>query len=81
MRTFTFKVLLTVDEDGWLVRCPGLEHYGAATWGRDVDEALRYIREVMEMVVEELLEEGKAVPVFDSKKEPVPPEYLVTVTV
>ena len=52
MKTYTIRVILTPDEDGWLVRCPELEHYGAATWGSNVEEALRYIVEVLEMVVE-----------------------------
>ena len=81
MKTYTLRVMLTPDEDGWLVRCPELEGYGAATWGSNVEEALRYIVEVLKMVVEELLEEGKAVPEADERENTSPPEYLVEVSV
>lgn len=81
MNTYTFRVTMTPDEDGWLVRCPQLEGWGASTWGSNKEEALRFIVEVLEMVVEELIEEGKAIPVAANENEPVPPEYLVTVSV
>ncbi len=81
MRTYTFRVTLTPDEDGWFVRCPDLEHYGAATWGSNEEEALRFIGEVLEMVVEELLEEGKVVPETAVREELAYPEYLVTVLI
>ena len=81
MKTYTIRVILTPDEDGWLVRCPELEGCGAATWGSNVEEALRYIVEVLEMVVEELIEEEKAIPVAAIGDKADPPEYLVTVSI
>ena len=81
MKTYTFRVTMTPDEDGWLVRCPALEGYGAATWGSNKEEALRFIEEVLEMVVEELLEEGKAVSEVDEHLNVSPPNYLVKVSV
>ncbi len=72
---------MTPDEDGWFTRCPELEGYGAATWGSTEEVALRYIVEVLEMVVEELLEERKAVPETDERMNTSPPEYLVKVSI
>jgi len=60
--TYTFKVVVEKDEDRWRAYCPALEAQGAATWGYTRDEALQHIREVLEMLVAELAEEGKPVP-------------------
>ena len=50
------------DEDAWHAYCPALQAYGAATWGTTRAEALRHIREVVALVVAELIEDGEAVP-------------------
>jgi predicted RNase H-like HicB family nuclease len=60
--TYTYSVVVEPDEDAWHAYCPALQGYGAATWGRTRAEALRHIREVVEMVVAELIEDGEAVP-------------------
>jgi predicted RNase H-like HicB family nuclease len=39
-----------------------LEAQGAATWGYTREEAFQHIREVLEMIVAELVEEGAPVP-------------------
>ena len=54
--------MLEPDEDVWHAYCPALRGYGAATWGATRAEALRHIREVVAMVVAELIEDGEAVP-------------------
>ncbi|HEY3795333.1 MAG TPA: type II toxin-antitoxin system HicB family antitoxin, partial [Bradyrhizobium sp.] len=55
----------------------GLEAQGASTWGYTREEALANIREVLEMIVGELAEEGGSVPAdFAVSEEP-----LVAVTV
>ena len=77
MTTYTFKIVVEPDEDRWRAYCPMLEAQGAATWGYTRDEALRNIREVLEMIVAELVEEGKPVPVGVAVSE----EPLVAVTV
>ena len=74
--SYTFKVVVEPDEDRWHAYAPGLEQLGAATWGYSREEALTHIREVLEMVVAELVEEGEPVPVAQSSEEPI-----VTVTV
>ncbi len=58
MKTHLFKVVIEPDEDRWSAYCPALEKYSAATWGYTEQEALTNIREVVEMVLEEMAEEG-----------------------
>ena len=60
--TYTYSVVVEPDEDAWHAYCPALQGYGAATWGRTRAEALRHIREVVAMVVAELIEDGETVP-------------------
>lgn len=77
MTTYTFKIVVEPDEDRWRAYQPELEAQGAATWGYTRDEALQNIREVLEMIVAELVEEGRPVPANVSVSE----EPLVAVTV
>jgi predicted RNase H-like HicB family nuclease len=58
MRTYTFKVVVEPDDGRWHAHCPALDRYGAATWGDTEEEAFQNIREVVQMVVEELREDG-----------------------
>jgi predicted RNase H-like HicB family nuclease len=62
MKTYTFKVVVEPDEDRWRAYCPSLRKYGAATWGRTQEEAYRHIQEVVAMIVDELREDGIALP-------------------
>ena len=62
MRSIVFRVVLEQDEDVWRAYIPELEAKGAATWGHTREEALRNIQEVAQMVVEELEEDGEALP-------------------
>jgi len=62
MKTYTFKVVVEPDENRWHAYCPALEQYGAATWGNTHEEALKHIQEVVEMVIEELAEDGIPIP-------------------
>jgi predicted RNase H-like HicB family nuclease len=75
--TYTFRIVVEPDEDRWRAYCPALEEEGAATWGHTREEALQHIREVLEMIVAELLDEGKPVPASAAVSE----EPLVAVTV
>ena len=77
MTTYTFKVVVEPDEDRWRAYVPALEAQGASTWGHSRQEALEHIREVLEMLVAELAEEGKPVPADAFVSE----EPLVAVTV
>lgn len=76
LTTYSFKVVVEPDEDAWHAHCPALAAHGAATWGSTREEALRHIREVVEMVVAELEEDGVPVPI-ETK---VPEELAVSVT-
>jgi predicted RNase H-like HicB family nuclease len=67
MKTYTFKVVVEPDEDAlghpaWHAYCPALESLGAATSGRSRDEALKNLNEVIHMIADEFLEEGRALP-------------------
>jgi len=62
MKTYTFKVVAEPDEDRWHAYCPALEQYGATTWGNSHEEALKHIQEVVQMVIEELAEDGIPIP-------------------
>ncbi len=62
MKSYLFRVVVEKDEDVWRAYVPELESRGAATWGHTRDEALRNIEEVLQMVVEDLLQEGEALP-------------------
>lgn len=68
MKSYIFPVVLEPAEEAWHAYVADLEAKGAATWGKTRDEALRNIQEVMQMVVEEMLEDG----------EPLPPSVTVT---
>ena len=77
MTTYRFKVVVEPDEDRWRAYCPALEAQGAATSGHTEEEALRHIREVLEMIVAELVEEGEPVPASAAVAE----EPFVAITV
>jgi len=62
VKTYIFPVHLEEADGAWHVCVPGMEHLGAATWGKSRDEALRNIQEVMQMIAEEMLEDGEELP-------------------
>lgn len=62
VKSYVFPVVVEQDEDVWRAYVPELESRGAATWGNTRDEALRNIQEVAQMVIEELLDSGEALP-------------------
>ena len=81
MRTYTFRVVVEPDEDRWHAYCPALEQYGAATWGATREEALKHIHEVIEMVIEELAEDGVPIPEGPKEEVEVSSDARVAVTV
>lgn len=67
MRTYSFKVIVEPDEDAsgnmvWFAYCPALESVGAATSGSTREEALKNINDVVHMIVQEFVEDGKPLP-------------------
>jgi predicted RNase H-like HicB family nuclease len=69
MKTYTFRVIVEPDGGRWHAHCPALKAFGVATWGNTEEEARKHIQEVVQMVVEELQEDGISIP--DSPKEDV----------
>jgi predicted RNase H-like HicB family nuclease len=67
VKTYSFKVVIEPDEDAqgnpaWHAYCPALVNIGAATSGRTKEEALKNINEVVRMIVQEFIEDGKPLP-------------------
>lgn len=60
--TYLFNVVVEPDEDEWHAYCPALKAHGAVTTGRTKEEAFRHINDVVRMIVDELLEDGKEIP-------------------
>jgi predicted RNase H-like HicB family nuclease len=65
VRTYLFTVIVEEDpfEDGRMAYhayCPALK--GASTWGYTREEALKNIREVVEMTLESMKEHGEPIP-------------------
>ena len=58
MKLLPFDVVVEPDGDRWHAYCLALEQYGAATRGYTEEEALRHIQEVVQIVVDELREDG-----------------------
>ena len=65
--TYTYSVVVEPDEDAWHAYSPALQGYGAATWGTTRAEALQHIREVVAMVVAELIEGGEPLPADEAR--------------
>jgi len=61
-KTYLFKVIIEPDEDRWVAYCPILQDKGGATWGYTKEEALKNIREVIQMTVESIIEHGGEIP-------------------
>ena len=62
MTSYVYRIVIEPDEDVWRAYIPELEAMGAATWGPTREEALRNLQEVAQMVLEELIEEGRSIP-------------------
>ncbi len=81
MKTYTFKVVVERDEDQWHAYCPALRQHGAVTCGDTEEQAHRHIQEVVEMIVEELQEEGTPIPDAPGDEVVVFPDARVAVSV
>jgi|GEM_PF-801517 len=71
MKTYIFKVAIEEDpfDDGRMAYhayCPSLK--GASTWGHTKEEAMKNIREVVEMTVESMIEHGESIPEEDENE-------------
>ncbi len=81
MKSYIFKVVVEPDEDRWSAYCPALLKQGGATWGYTRDEALKHIQQVVQMVIDELIEDGEAIPEGPEQEVEVSEEPRVAVTV
>ena len=68
MKSYTFQVELEPDGEGWHIYYPSWANIGASTWGYTREEALYYIKEVLEMIIEEFEEEGIPLPPMESEE-------------
>ncbi|MFC1715631.1 type II toxin-antitoxin system HicB family antitoxin [Candidatus Poribacteria bacterium] len=78
-KTYNFKVEIEPDDDRWFACCPTLEDRGVATWGHTREEALKNIREVLEMTIESMIDHGESIPEESSAK--LPSEVTIEITV
>ena len=62
MKTYTFRVVVEPDEGGFHAFCPALRSLGAVTQGATREEALSNIREVVQMIMDEIREDGLPLP-------------------
>lgn len=81
MKTYAFKVVVEPDGDRWFASCPVLEKRGAATWGYTKEEALKNIREVVEMTIESMLEHHEPIPTEPQEEIKIFDTPLVAVTI
>jgi predicted RNase H-like HicB family nuclease len=62
VKTYAFKVVVEPDEGGFHAYCPALRQFGAVTQGATQEEALNNINEVVQVIVDELREDGIPLP-------------------
>ena len=79
MKSHAFRVVVEPDNGRWHAYCPVLEGRGAVTWGRSEREALNNIRQVVQMVVDDMVEEGEALPSEPSEDLQMSPASRVVV--
>jgi predicted RNase H-like HicB family nuclease len=88
-KTYIFRVVLEKDcwpdepESAavWRAYVPILETQGASTWGKTKEEALKNIQEVLEMILEEFVEEGRPIPTGPENEIKVLDEPAVSITI
>jgi predicted RNase H-like HicB family nuclease len=81
MQTYSFKVVIEPDDGGFHAYCPALRRYGAVTQGATEAEAVININEVIRMIVDELREDGVALPDAEGDEVEVRSGARVAVTV
>ena len=60
--SYVFRVFLEPDGGGWFIYAPALNDWGGASWGATKEQALGRINEVIELILQELAEEGQLIP-------------------
>ena len=67
MKTYTFEVVIEEDEwlderikdPVWRAYIPALVHQGASSWGYTQKEALKNLKDAVDLLIESLLEHGE----------------------
>ena len=81
MKTYTFRVVVEPDEGGYHAYCPALRSLGAVTQGATKEEALKNIHEVVQMIMDEIREDGLPLPSTPSGDISIFDDTRVAVTV
>ena len=89
MKTHSFHVVLEKDKwpdepdekAVWRAYIPALEHKGAASWGYTQKEALKHLKDAVDLLVEYLLEQGEELPSESSPQIQVSDIPLILVNV
>jgi predicted RNase H-like HicB family nuclease len=81
MKTYAFKAVVEPDDGGYHAYCPALRSFGAVTQGATESEALRNINEVVRMIVDELHEDGIALPAASAADLEIFEDTRIAVTV
>jgi predicted RNase H-like HicB family nuclease len=81
VKTYTFKVVVEPDEGGWHAYCPALKAQGAVTQGSTYEDALKNINEVVQMIVDELTEDGVPIPSGPSEEVEILDDTRVAINV
>ena len=81
MRTYAYRVVVEPDDGGWHAYCPALRSLGAVTQGATEAEAFRNINEVVQIIADEMIEEGTPLPTGPSADVEVLEGARVAITV
>jgi predicted RNase H-like HicB family nuclease len=81
MKSYVFEVVIEEDRFengrvGFSAHCPSLE--GAYTWGETREQALERMHQAVKLILDEMREEGRAVPPKAALLEVDSPAVLVT---
>jgi predicted RNase H-like HicB family nuclease len=87
MKSYTFKVVLEKDKwpdepeakSIWRAYIPALP--SAHAWGNTEQEALENLKNAVDLIIEDLQENGEPIPTEPASQVQVSPEPLLTVTI
>lgn len=78
-KTYTFKVVVESDGDGWFIYSPALEGIGGAIWGPTQEEALAIIQKVVEGYIKTLLKHNKPIRVVGDEDVLITPKTEIKI--
>jgi len=88
MKSYVFKVVLERDkwpdepdsEAVWRAYIPLLQSKGAASWGHTEKEALQSLQDALDLVIEDMIENGETIPEEPTSEVQTSTEPVVSVT-